>query len=99
MNPRKPARAAISARPAPRLPLPAVRREIWEAARDHVASGDGREVSAVLANRFRLGQAVIDAVLVHEGVRHERIAATLRTGVANALAMAQEAGESAAAVA
>jgi hypothetical protein len=94
MNPRKPTRTATSARQSPRLPLQPVRREIWEAARDLVASGDGREVSAVLGNRYRLSEAVIDAVLVHEGMRHERVAAALRTGVVNALALARDVGDS-----
>lgn len=91
MTPRKPLRKAQNARTGPRLPLPAVRRQIWDAARDLVAAGDTREVSAVLANRYRLPEAVIDAVLIHEGIRHERVAATLRQGIVNALDLANEA--------
>jgi len=76
-----------------RLPLAPVRRAIWEAARDLVVTGDAREISGVLANRFSSSGAIIDRVLVLEGMRHERIAATLRTGVSNALDMAREAAD------
>ncbi len=86
---RKPVASSTSNRSV-RLPLIPVRRKIWDAARDLVATGDAREVSAVLANRFRLPEAVIDAVLVHEGIRHERVATTLRIGVTNALTIARD---------
>lgn len=91
MSLRKPAQPAATTRQSPRLPLPAVRRKIWEAARDLVASGDGREISSVLASRFSTSERIIDAVLVIEGLRHERIAATLRTGIVSALEQAREA--------
>lgn len=90
MNPRKPARAATTNRRSLRLPLLPVHREIWEAARDLVAAGDPREVSAVLANRFNTSERIIDAVLVLEGLKHERVAATLRTGIVSTLEQARE---------
>ena len=96
MNP-KPAGTATSNRQSPRLPLLPVRRKMWEAARDLVASGDSREVSAVLANRFNTSERIVDAVLVLEGLKHERVAATLRTGIVSALEQAREADADAAA--
>jgi hypothetical protein len=56
-----------------------------------VASGETREISEVLASRFHTGERVIDMVIVLEGIKHERIAATLRTGVLNALELARDA--------
>ena len=56
-----------------------------------VASGEQREPSTILAARFHSSERVINRVLVIEGMRHEREAAALRTGVLNALAIAREA--------
>ena len=48
-------------------------------------------VSTVLANRFHTSERIADAVLVIEGMRHEREAAALRNGLVNTLSIAQEA--------
>jgi len=64
---------------------------MWEQACELIAAGDAREISAVLANRFRTSERVVDAVLVVEGIRHQREAAALRNGLVNTLAIAQEA--------
>jgi len=95
MTPRRQPGRAISARPAPRLPLPAIRKRIWEQACDLVAAGDTRDLARVLANRFSTGVDVIDIVLVLEGSRFQRGAAALKTGVLNALALAREAEDAA----
>lgn len=55
-------------------------------------AGESRELSAVLAGRFNTGERVIDAVLVAEGMRHERTAAALKTGIIGALESAKDAG-------
>jgi len=75
-----------------RLPLPAIRRQIWEQACDLIASGEQCEHSPILARRFQCSEGVISRVLLIEGMRHEREAAALRTGVLNALEIAREAG-------
>lgn len=56
-----------------------------------VASGEERSIAAVLANRFNTSERIISLCLITEGMRHERIAAALRTGVLNALEIAREA--------
>ena len=87
---RKQPSKACSARRAA-LPLPAVRRRIWEQACDLIASGEQREPSTILAARFHSSERVINRVLVIEGMRHEREAAALRTGLLNTLEIAREA--------
>jgi len=72
------------------LPLDAVRRRIWEQACELAVTGDVRDLTAVLANRFQLSRRVIHLTLIAEGMRHERTAASLRNGIVNALAMARE---------
>jgi hypothetical protein len=64
---------------------------MWAQACDLIAGGETRELSAVLANRFHTSERIVDAVLVIEGMRHEREAAALRNGLVNTLAIAQEA--------
>jgi hypothetical protein len=75
-----------------RLPLPAVRRRIWEQAVELATTDDVRDMAAVLANRFKIPERVIHLVLIAEGMAHERTAAALRNGMVNALSMAREAG-------
>jgi len=88
---RKPAGSETTSR-RNRLPLPDVRRRIWEQACDLVADGEKRDLSAVIAKRFDIPESTICLVLTLEGMRHERTAAALRNGVLNALAIASEAG-------
>jgi hypothetical protein len=76
------------------MPLPSVRRRIWEQACDLIASGEEREHALVLAGRFQCSQRIIHRALLIEGMRHEREAAALRTGVLNALTIAREARNS-----
>jgi hypothetical protein len=57
-----------------------------------ITAGEPREISAVLAGRFNTGERIIDAVLVAEGMRHERTAAALKTGILGALELARDAG-------
>jgi len=89
MTPKKPNGREHSLR-VPRLPLVSVRRQIWEAALD--LQRDGRSIAATLAKRFDLPAHTIEAVLLLEGAKHERTAAALRTGIANTLELAREAG-------
>jgi hypothetical protein len=91
MAPRKQPSKATTSRPRTVLPLPAVRRRIWEQACDLIASGELREHSAILAGRFHSSERIINRVLVIEGIRHEREAAALRTGLLNTLEIAREA--------
>jgi hypothetical protein len=91
MAPRKKPSKALTARSRVSLPLPAVRRRIWEQACDLIASGEQREHSALLAGRFHTSERLINRVLVIEGMRHEREAAALRTGLLNTLEIAKEA--------
>jgi hypothetical protein len=91
MAPRKQPSKATTSQPRTVLPLPAVRRRIWEQACDLVASGELREHSAILAGRFHSSERIINRVLVIEGMRHEREAAALRTGLLNTLEIAGEA--------
>lgn len=88
---KQPSKAATRSRAS--LPLPAIRRRIWEQACDLIASGE-HEHASILAGRFHCGERVISRVLLIEGTRHEREAAALRTGVLNALEIAREAGSS-----
>jgi hypothetical protein len=90
---KKPAASAKTSR-RPRLPLPAVRQQIFAAAADLIASDDQRELSAVLSKRFGLPERAIDLALVTEGMRHERVAAALRTGILSALESAKDAAAS-----
>jgi len=88
--PRKPANHATSARSRPpRLPTREVRRRIWEQACELVADDDNRDIAGVLANRFHTSERVITLCVVSEGMRHERVAATLRIGVLRALESAR----------
>jgi len=57
-----------------------------------IADGHADEISAVLANRFHTSERIIDLVLVAEGMRHERVAAALKTGIVAAMHSAREAG-------
>ena len=50
-----------------------------------------REHSAILAGRFHSSERIINRVLVIEGMRHEREAVALRTGLLNTLEIAREA--------
>jgi hypothetical protein len=86
---KQPSKATASRQGA--LPLAPVRRQIWEQACDLIASGELREHSAILAGRFHSSERIIDRVLVIEGMRHEREAAALRTGLLNTLEIAREA--------
>lgn len=91
--PRKPvARAGILRRS--HLPLQPVRLKIWRAACDLVANGETRELGKTLASRFSTSERIIDMVLVIEGMRHERTAAALRTGLVGALEAAKDASAS-----
>jgi hypothetical protein len=94
MTPRKQPTKATALRPSVPLPLAETRRQIWEAAADLIASGDARDISAVLARRFQTTQATISRVMVMEALRYEREAAALRHGVRNALQLARDAGAS-----
>jgi len=91
MTPRKQPSKATAPR-ASQLPLPTVRRQIWEQATELVAVGDCRDVSEVLAKRFQLPQSTIVRVMVFEALRWEREAFTLRLGVRNALHLSRDAG-------
>ena len=71
-----------------------VRNACRAAACERVAIGCADEVSAVLANRLHTSERTIDMVLVLQGIRHERVAAALRTGVLSALEEARQAGAS-----
>lgn len=88
---RKPASRARIGAHSPRLPLPAVRREIWEQACELVTAGRAHELVAVLANRFQFPQRTVVAVLMAEGMSHQRAAATLRNGISNVLMLARDA--------
>ena len=68
-----------------------MRLEIWKSACELVAAGETRELSRVLASRFSTSERIIDTVLVIEGMRHERTAATLKTGIIGALEAAKDA--------
>lgn len=92
---RKPPQSAPAPHRRARLPLRPVREAIWEAACALAVDGHSQELSAILAGRFHTSQRIIDLVLVTEGMRHQRTAATLRTGM---LAALQQASASAAAV-
>jgi hypothetical protein len=92
VTPRKqPTKATVPRNSVP-LPLPSVRRQIFEQAADLIAADDPRDVSVVLARRFRASESVIARVMVLEALRYEREAAALRHGVRNALQIAREAG-------
>ena len=88
---RKPAARAGMLR-RPRLPLQPVRVEIWHAACELVSAGETRELGKALASRFSTSERIIDLVLIIEGMRHERTAAALRTGIVGALEAAKDAG-------
>jgi hypothetical protein len=90
MAPRKqPSKATASRRGA--LPLAPVRRQIWEAACELITAGESREHSAILAGRFHSSERIITRVLLLEGMRFEREAAALRTGLLSTLELAREA--------
>jgi hypothetical protein len=91
MAPRKQPTKASTSRSRAALPLPAVRRRIWEQACDLISSGEQREISTILAARFHSSERMINRVLVIEGMKHEREAIALRTGLLNALQIAREA--------
>ena len=88
---RKPAARAGALR-RPRLPLAPVRVAIWQAACELAAAGDTRELGKTLAARFSTSERIIDLVLISQGMRHERTAAALRTGIVSALEAAKDAG-------
>lgn len=90
---KKPPQREVEARRV-RLPLAPVRAQIWAAACELVGDGHADEVSATLANRFHTSERIIDMVLVLEGMKHERIAATLRTGMIAALEESRRAAAS-----
>ena len=89
MTPRKQPAKATASRSSLPLPLPAIRREIWEAACELILSGERIHISAVLAARFRTTERVINSALVAEGMRYEREAAMLRNGLLNALELSR----------
>ena len=91
MTPRKQPAKATAPRSSVPLPLPPIRRQIWEAACELVLSGDPFRPGA-LANRFRTTERIINRVLVAEGMRHEREAAMLRNGLLNTLELSRESG-------
>ena len=94
MTPRKqPGKATVPRASVP-LPLPAIRRQIFEQAAELIAVGDPRDISEILAKRFRASPALIARVMVLEALRYEREAAALRHGVRNALQLARDAGAS-----
>ena len=88
---RKPVSRAGTPRRA-RLPLQPVRLEIWQAACELVSAGETRELGKALASRFSTSERIIDLVWIAEGMRHERTAAALRTGIVGALEAAKDAG-------
>ena len=90
MTPRKQPTKATAPRPAVPLPLVPIRRQIWEAACELILSGERIHISGALANRFRTTERVINCVLVTEGMRHQREAAMLRTGLLNTLELSRE---------
>lgn len=80
-----------AARRAPRVPLPSVRRQMWDQACELVSAGDKRDVAVVLANRFKVSRHTVHLVLIVEGKRHERAAVTFKNGLANVLSMVRQA--------
>jgi hypothetical protein len=86
---RKPGRET-SVRRASALPLPAVRRRIFEQACELAITGDRRDLVAVLANRFSVSQRIVHLSLIAEGMCHERRAAVLHNGVISLFAEARE---------
>ncbi|MCU1338905.1 MAG: hypothetical protein JWO19_4486 [Bryobacterales bacterium] len=86
---RKPAGSETGRRS--RLPLPDVRKLIWEQACDLAAAGTPQELSAILARRFGLSERIIDLTILAEGMKYQRACAALRTGVIAALEQAREA--------
>jgi hypothetical protein len=86
---RKPGKET-SARRASALPLPAVRRRIFEQACELAITGDRRDHLAVLANRFSVSQRIVHLSLIAEGMCHERRAAVLHNGVISLFAEARE---------
>ena len=94
MTPRKQPARETSRSTLGRLPLPEIRRKMFDQACELIAAGDPRELSLVIGNRFHISQSVVNRVLVLEGLRHEREAAALRAGIHNAVLLAREAGQS-----
>jgi hypothetical protein len=88
---RKPVRSEARPLSRVRLPLPAVRLRIWEAACELVAIGESRDLCAVLAGRFSTSARVVGLCLVIEGLRHQRTAAALRSGILSALELGRDA--------
>jgi hypothetical protein len=89
--PRKqPGQAVCSSPKRVPLPLPSVRKAIWEAACELAVTYDTRNPAKVLAGRFRVSLRTVMLSLITEGMRHERTAKTLWCGIANVLAMARE---------
>lgn len=83
--PRKPMGREVR---AVRLPSPVVRQQIWDAAVGLL--GSERLISVTLARRFQLSPEAVESVILREGMRHERTAAALHTGILSALQMARE---------
>ena len=72
MTPRKQPTKATAPRSVVPLPLAETRRQIWEAAAELIAAGDPRDVTELLAKRFRAPHAIIARVMVLEALRFGR---------------------------
>ena len=92
MLPKKSVQHATNGRQRARLPLPGVRRQIWEAVCEMIGDGDPVDLAGI-ANRFRTSERIIAACLAVEGMKHERVANALRNGMVSTLQLAREAGE------
>jgi hypothetical protein len=80
--------------PARSLPRADIRRHIWQQAVELIALGDSRDPYVVLSDRLRLPRGTISLVILLQGMKYERQALTLRTGIANALQMSHDAAAS-----
>ncbi len=78
-----PAKSTVTRRAS--LPLPTVRRQIWDQAIDLAITGDKRDIADVLANRFKVSKRTILLTLMAEGMTHERTSALFRNGMKNLL--------------
>lgn len=68
------------------------RMRIITDAMDLVESNDPREISAVLANRYRVPERTIDRILAAEVSACTRIVASMRSGLSNCMAVAKQVG-------
>jgi hypothetical protein len=73
------------------LPLPGVRKQVWAQACDLVSTGTGADIPSLLARRFDTTEEIINRILIAEGMKHEREAAALRSGLLSALSLGREA--------